>query len=336
MKKILSALLASAMMLSFTACATSEPSSSETPATEATTEATEGTTEASTITVEVLNAEGNLVPVEFPANAEKVVVLNWQTMDFLDAVGMGDKVVGLIKSGSYPAHLAKYMEDESIVNVGGMKDVDMEAVMSLQPDIIFSSDRTESMYDEFSMIAPTMSASIVYEDGFMNSYKSLASKHGQIFGVTGEVDAIIAGYEERIAAINEFAGEQTALLGIFAGGLNTLGDVGRASIVVKEMGFTNLAGGENVNHGNVSSYDAWLEMDPDWMFILDKDTAVGEEAVAAKEQMEVNNPIIAETSAYKNGQIVYLEPSTAWYVADGGITSLDLMIASVEEGLGLK
>ena len=321
LKKVLSLVLVGALALSLAAC--SQPASEE------------KSDAAETVVVSVPDAEGNMVDVEFPANAERVVVLNHQTMDFLDAVGMADKVVGYLDAGaSVPEHLKKYAEDEKITHVGSMKEIDMEAVMSLEPDIIFSSDRTRKMYDEFSAIAPTYSAAVDYKAGFMNGYKTLAATHGKIFGVEGEVDKIIAGYDERIAKIAEFSKGKTALLGIFAGGLNTLGNEGRASIIVNEMGFTNLQL-ENVNHGNVSSYEAWLELNPDWMFILDKDSAVGTEAVAAKEQMEVNNPVIAETSAFKNKQIVYLEPGTAWYVADGGITSLDLMISCIEKGIGL-
>ncbi len=62
-------------------------------------------------------------------------------MDFLDAVGMGDKVVGLIKGGSYPDHLAKYVENEEIVNVGSMKDPDMEE--SCPYSLTSSSQATE-------------------------------------------------------------------------------------------------------------------------------------------------------------------------------------------------
>ncbi len=342
MKKLLTLMLAGALALSMAACSSSDSGSDTTTPAATTAAAGEETTaaetteaaEASTVTVTVLDAEGKDIDVEFPLNPEKVVVLNWQTMDFLDAVGMGDKVVGLIKSGSYPAHLQKYVDDESIVNVGGMKDVDMEAVMSLQPDVIFSSDRTESMYEEFSMIAPTMSAAVVYEDGFMNSYKELAAKHGQIFGLSGEVDSIIADYETRIAAIADFAGEQTASLLIFAGGLNALGDAGRCSIIVNEMGFNNVKADEDVNHGDAISYDGLLALNPDWFFVLDKDNAVGEEATAAKEQME--NDIVMQTEAYKNGQIVYLEPGSSWYLCDGGITAMDQMITNIEEGIGLK
>ncbi len=339
MKKILALALSGAMVFSMAAC-TATPAETSSAATEESSSvaeeaSSEATTDAaSTVTLSVLDAEGNLIDVEFPVNPERIVVLNWQTMDFLDAVGMGDKVVGLIKSGSVPDHLQKYVDDESIANVGGMKDVDMEAVMSLEPDVIFSSDRTESMYNEFSMIAPTMSAAVAYTDGFMNSYKQLAANHAAIFDVSGEVDEIIAGYEERIAAIAEVAGEQTASLLIFAGGLNALGDAGRCSIIVNEMGFSNVKADEDVNHGDAITYDGLLALNPDWFFVLDKDNAVGEEATAAQEQME--NEIIMQTEAYKNGQIVYLQPDTAWYVADGGITSLDLMITCIEEGIGLK
>ena len=322
MKKLIALLLALGLVVSFTACGSS--AEEEQPEV------------AETHMVTVTDADGNPIEVEFPTNLERVVVLNHQTMDFLDAIGKADIVVGYLgASASTPEHLIKYTEDENIANVGGMKDPDMEAIMSLEPDAIFTSDRIESMYNEFSAIAPTMAAYVKYSDGFMNGYKALAAKHGEIFGVSGDVESIIAGYDERIAAIAEFANGQTALLGIFAGGINTLGNEGRASIVVNEMGFKNLQL-ENVNHGNISSYEAWLELDPEWMFVLDKDTAVGTEAVAAKEQMEVNNPVIAETQAFKNGHIVYLEPGAAWYVADGGITSLDLMISCIEEGIGLN
>ncbi len=343
MKKLLSLILAGTMLFSMAACS---PAASDSGAADDADVDTSSSDDAAdddsaddadtptTVTVTVADAEGNDIDVEFPVNPEKVVVLNWQTMDFLDAVGLGDSVVGLIKSGSYPAHLQKYVDDESIVNVGGMKDVDMEAVMSLQPDVIFSSDRTESMYEEFTMIAPTMSAAVVYEDGFMASYKELASKHGQIFGITDEVDSIIADYETRIEAIADFAGEQTASLLIFASGLNALGDNGRCSIIVNEMGFTNVKADEDVNHGDAISYDGLLALNPDWFFVLDKDNAVGEEAVAAMEQMD--NDIIKQTDAYKNGQIVYLEPGSSWYLCDGGITAMDQMITNIEEGIGLK
>ncbi len=326
MKKLLALLLAGFIAVSVVGCSSIEETTEET---------TEGTTEEpTTVSIEVVNGNDEMITVDFPYNPQRIVVLNYQTLDFLDAVGLGDRVVGVIEGASCPEHLKHYTENPDIVTVGGMKEYDMEAIMSLQPDAIFSSDRSAGNYDEFMLIAPTMAAYVDYEAGFYTSFVELAQKHATIFGLTDELNDTLADYQTRLDAIAEVANGSTALLGIYAGGLNTLGDTGRASIVTNEMGFTNLAAEINVNHGNVSSHETFLAVDPEYIFILDKDTAVGEEAVAAKEQM--NTETIQKTQAYQNDNIIYLEPGNCWYVADGGIGCMDQMITGIEEALEIK
>ncbi len=322
MKKLLVLLLTALLTLNLVGCTTESK------------EVIEETNTTETVKIEVVNGVDEKITVDFPFDPQRVVVLNYQTLDFLDAVGLGDRVVGVIEGTSTPEHLRHYIENPDIVKVGGMKEYDMEAIMELEPDAIFSSDRSADNYDEFIKIAPTMAAFIDYEAGFFESFKELANTHATIFGLTDELNETIASYEERITAISEFANDSTALLAIYAGGLNTLGDSGRASIITNEMGFTNLSGDINVNHGNISSHETFLAVDPEFMFILDKDTAVGNEAVAAKIQMD--NEIIHKTQAYQNDKIIYLEPGNCWYVADGGIGCMDQMITNIETSLGLE
>ncbi len=320
MKKLLAIILSAVTALSLVACSQQEG------------EIEEKDVDAKTVSIEVLNGEGKMVKVEFPTSPKKVAVLNYQTLDYMDAMGLGDRIAGVV-TGSLPEHLKKYGEDENIVNLGSLKEIDVEALAAMDPDVIFSSDRTASSYDLFSSIAPTMSCSIVYADGFMNSYKDLAIRHGKIFDIGDKTSDIISGYEARVEAINAEFNGTTALLGIFAGGLNTLGNVGRCGIIVNEMGFVNASGNVDVNHGNKSSYELFLEINPEYIFIIDKDTAVGEEAVSAKEQME--NEIIKQTQAYKNDRIIYLEPADSWYLCDGGITAFDLMLTNLEADLDM-
>ena len=40
-------------------------------------------------------------------------------------------------------------------------------------------------------------------------------------------------------------------------------------------------------------------------------------------------------SAYQKDRIVYLTPA-AWYLAEGGITAMDLMFSDVEMALGIE
>ena len=68
------------------------------------------------------------------------------------------------------------------------------------------------------------------------------------------------------------------------------------------------------------SFEYVKEKNPDWLFVLDRGAAIGEEGQAAKDVL--NNPLIAETTAWKKGQVVYLDSGT--YLAAGGARQLQI------------
>ena len=72
------------------------------------------------------------------------------------------------------------------------------------------------------------------------------------------------------------------------------------------------------SHGQPISFEYIKQHNPDWLFVLDRAAAVGEEGQAAKDVL--NNPLVAETNAWKKGQVVYLVPET--YLAAGGAQEL--------------
>ena len=105
---------------------------------------------------------------------------------------------------------------------------------------------------------------------------------------------------------------------------STLGNGSRGSLIGREAGFTNLAVDVDSTHGNESSFELLVQLDPDYIFVLDRDMAIQTEgAKLAQEIME--NELVQKTKAYQNGNIVYLTPSV-WYLAEGGITAMDIMI----------
>ena len=321
-KKFLAVMMVSVLALAMVGCAA--PAPEPTPAPEP---------EAAPTSVKVKANVGDNVyeELDIPFDPKKVVVLNYATVDIMDQLGIGDRIVGMIKVGSVPAHLQKYVDNEKIVNLGGMKDIDMEAVASLAPDVIFSSDRTASKQKDFEAIAPTMSSSVAYKMGFYEGWKHNVDNHAKIFGLEDKAESFYADYEKRIADMKKIANGQTCLLNIFAGGkLNSLGDEGRIALITNDIGFTNLNADKNVNHGDAGSYETLLEVNPEWMFNLDKDTAVGAEgATLAEDQMD--NDVVKQTQAFKNDTIVYLQPGDVWYMADGGIQAMDIMLSDLEK-----
>lgn len=64
--------------------------------------------------------------IEVPKNPEKVVVFDNGSLDTMDALGVGDKVVGAATS-SLPEYLSSYKKVES---AGGIKEPDLEKSIS--------------------------------------------------------------------------------------------------------------------------------------------------------------------------------------------------------------
>ena len=58
----------------------------------------------------------------------------------LDSWGLGDRVVGMPKASSVD-YLSSYNDNEEIANLGTLKEVDLEALMSCEPDLIFIGGR---------------------------------------------------------------------------------------------------------------------------------------------------------------------------------------------------
>ena len=90
--------------------------------------------------------------------------------------------------------------------------------------------------------------------------------------------------------------------------------------------------GTTATHGNEASFEYIVSLDPDYIFVMDRDAAIGTEgAKLAPEIME--NELVMSTDVYKNGNIIYLEHPGVWYTAEGGITALDIMLADLESVL---
>ena len=53
-------------------------------------------------------------------------------------------------------YLQSYVTDETISNLGTIKEADLEAVMACEPDVIFIGGRLSKSYDALSEIAPVV------------------------------------------------------------------------------------------------------------------------------------------------------------------------------------
>lgn len=348
MRKLIALLLCLAVVSAFAACANpqapvsgggagtdpaTEPAGEETTEPEVTEPATGPATTPETVTITTLNGSQEPVELEVPYNPQRIAILDMASLDILDALGVAQgRVVG--SASTSLDYLQGYVTDSGIANLGTIKEADLEAVMACEPDIIFIGGRLSASYDDLSQIAPVVYLATDTELGVVESVRQNASTIASIFGL--EEQALMAEFDSRIAALEEFAAGKTAIVGLVtSGSFNVLGNDGRCSMIGREIGFDNIGVDAEIDtstHGNEASFEFIVDKDPDYIFVMDRDAAIQTEGAKLAQEI-VENELVMDTRAYQDGHIVYLAHPAVWYTAEGGITALDIMLTDLETAL---
>ena len=342
MKKIVTMILAFIMMFTFAACGntSSEENSNvntakeENTVTESSKEQNSEEVKPETVIITGLNGNKEEVSLEVPYDPQRIAVLDMACLDILDSLGLGERVVGSAKVSL--DYLQTYAPGDAIANLGTIKEADLEAVMACEPDIIFIGGRLSNSYDALSEIAPVVFLSTDAELGVVESVRKNAVTIASIFGKEAEIEGKMAGFGTRIAALSDFAKGKNAIVGMCtSGGFNVIGNDGRCSIIGVEIGFENVGVDSNIDtstHGNEASFEFIVEKNPEFIFVMDRDAAIQTEGAKLAQEI-LENELVMNTDAYRNGNIVYLAHPAVWYTAEGGITALDIMLEDLETEL---
>lgn len=265
-------------------------------------------------------------------NPAKVVVFDYGTLETLDKLGVE---IAAVPQGNLPSHLEKY-NDSKYTNAGTLFEPDFEKLNALKPDVIFISGRSSEAYEELNKIAPTIFLGVDTQR-YMESFTENVKTIGELFGKEAEAEKELAAINDSVTAVNELAsaGGKKGLIILTTGGkVSAFGPGSRFGIIHDVLGVTPVDESIKVDtHGNSISFEFVAEKNPDYLFVVDRDAVVteeGKQATPAKEIVE--NDLVKKTNAYKDGKIVYLDPSY-WYLSGGGLISVPEMIKEVQEGI---
>lgn len=292
--------------------ATNTPAS-ETPATDAPTEIT------------VKHQLGETV---VPVNPSKVVVFDYGTLDTLDKLGVE---VASLPQASVPAYLEKF-KDAKYVNAGSLKEPDFEKINETVPDLIIISGRQQDAYEELTKIAPTIFMGVDNKN-FMESFTTNVKTLAQIFSKEAEADTELAAINDSIKALNEKAtasGKNGLIILANEGAISAYGKASRFGIIHDVFGIP--AVDENIKvstHGDPVTFEYVAEKDADYLFVVDRN-AVTEGSGDAHSSVE--NALVKNTKAYKEGNIVYLNPDF-WYLSGGGLISVAEMVKEIDAAI---
>ncbi|MEE3606613.1 siderophore ABC transporter substrate-binding protein [Bacillus altitudinis] len=289
---------------------------------------TAGTNEETVTVKDMLNKDG----VKVKKNPKKVVVFDMGSLDTLDKLGVN---VTALPKQVIPHYLSKY-ESDKYENVGGLKEPNFEKIAEIKPDLIIIQHRQADAFDEFSKIAPT-----IYMDvdnaNYMDSFKKNAETLGKIFDKEDKVKKELSAIDQKVAALKKQAKELNKNgLVIMANDskMTAFGPKSRYGLIHDVFGITpaDQKLEPSDKHGQSISYEYMVKTNPDYLFVVDRGAAIGEET-SAKQLVE--NDYVKSVKAVKNNHVVYLN-SDMWYLAGGGLESLNAMIDEVKKGIEQK
>ncbi|CDQ20936.1 siderophore ABC transporter substrate-binding protein [Halobacillus karajensis] len=259
-------------------------------------------------------------------NPEKVVVFDFGTLDTLDELGV--EVAGVPKD-SLPSYLSDYNGDD-YAHVGGLKEPDFEEIYEVAPDLIIISGRQMDLYEEFAEIAPTIYVELDAEN-YMESFEGNVKMLAEIFDKEEEAQEKLSTIENHVESLKEKTAEAEGLIVLSNGGkVSAYGEGSRFGILHDTFGVQAVDKTIDVaTHGQNVSFEYILEQNPEYLFVIDRDAVVNDEP-AAKQTIE--NDLVKQTTAYEEGQIVYLDPNY-WYLSGGGLQSVQGMVDEIESSM---
>lgn len=261
-------------------------------------------------------AEAAKAPPE-KAIPKTVIVFDLASLDTLKALKV--EITG-VPGFAYPPVLADFGSDR-YRKVGSLFEPDYEAVNSLSPDLIVVGGRSAPKYADLAKIAKTLDLSVDVKHFKTSAFQNARTLAG-LFGREKEAEAKIGELEKSIAELKtKTEGQGKGLLILTTGGrISAYGPGSRFGILHDEYGVSaavpDISEG---NHGQPVSFEFIRQVDPEWLFVVDRDAAIGMEGISAKQLLD--NELIRNTRAWKKDQVVYLDPA-GWYLIGGGLDAM--------------
>ncbi|RLQ90444.1 iron-siderophore ABC transporter substrate-binding protein [Planomicrobium sp. Y74] len=314
-------LLLAAIMLVLAACSSGEEDT-----------ATETETGGEPVTIQGTNGE---VTLDQPA--EKVVVLEWTYAEDLLAVGVQPAGMADIESYGDYVNIEPQLDD-TVVDVGGRQEPNLEAIAEIDPDLIIGVDfRHTAMLEELERIAPTVIFNPYPEDDSINLYEEMETTFLEIAKAvdkTEEADQVLADLEEKYeesAAEIEAADLKTndviltlAYSGPQAPEIRVFTPHSMASIILERIGLNNVHepdqfevfGSSTFNVEGLVQYE-----DANYLYTVPDEDNIYENQLAG-------NPVWENLNFVQEGRTYDLGPDTWLY---GGPLSAETLMDQITD-----
>lgn len=255
---------------------------------------------------------------KIPTNPNPIAVYDMTALQNLSALGVAVQGMPSAEMTAERIKLLNLKADGTPdgTSVGTLFEPNLEALNALKPQAVFVGSRMAEKSEEIGKVAPVYNLTIDTNDVYASSKQQLAD-FGRIFGKEDKAKELQADIDAKVEEVKKAVSGKGTGLAILINGdkMSAYGKNSRYGYLHTTFGIP--MADENIQearHGQPISFEYLQKTDPDWLFVLDRGAAVGQEGKSA--QALLDNPLIHNTKAWKNKQIVYLSPDS--YLAFGG------------------
>jgi iron complex transport system substrate-binding protein len=257
---------------------------------------------------------------------ERVVVLDSGELD--DVLALGITPVGMATTAGQagvPSYLAG--KAQGIKTVGGISELNLEAIAALKPDLILGSKlRANDLYDKLSAIAPTVFS---IRPGFpwKENFLLVADSVGEEDKATGSLN----DYQKRADEVKaKVQGSPTISLVRFRPGeIRLYGNLSFIGVILKDIGLPRPKIQDVQDLAVEVSQENIGQAVGDWILY----SSYGKPDTTA-ENTVVNGNLWKALPAVKNGQVARVDDEV-WFLGLGPLGAMDVL-TDLEKLLGPK
>lgn len=257
-----------------------------------------------------------------------VAVFDIAAVDTLDRLGV--TMAGL-PGNLYLPELAGLKEKST--PVGDIFEPDLEALSALAPDLIILGGRSSTKVDAAAQVARTIDMTMDGDD-LLEQARARIETYGKLFArETAAAEARAELDKAADAARAAVAGKGKALIVMTNGPkISAYGPGSRFGWLHRSLSLpAAIEDVEAATHGEAVSFEFIRKANPDWLIVLDRAAAIGSGEQNAKVTLE--NELVAATTAWQKGQVVYL-PSGDFYIAAGGAQAMVRVFGAITKAFG--
>ncbi|WJD72270.1 siderophore ABC transporter substrate-binding protein [Pseudomonas asiatica] len=272
--------------------------------------------------LQIEHAQGTATVAHTPV---RVVVFDLAALDDLDALGV--EVTG-VPDETMPSYLSRYAEPR-YARVGTLFEPDYEALNRVKPDLIITGGRSSAKYAQLAKIAPTIDMREDHSQPIATALSNL-DMLAKVFGKQQQAQSLKGKLDNDLHNVRaDAANRGNALIVLVTGGrISAYGTGSRFGLLHDALQIPPaLPTLKPSLHGEAISPELILKANPDWLFVIDRDAAIGKHGAA---HQVLDNPLVQRTHAWRNNQVVYLDPVN-WYLVGTGIQSVKNMMLQLDE-----